>query len=1210
MFIIFFFIHIIYIYSYLIDIYPKKSIVNISTQYNLILDDEFDSNDDSFYIINENSEPIEPIIDSFNKIDKKNIVFNLTIPKKGKYSVYLKGKSFQFLFIYENTEIINAFPLTYEVGKDSEIFIILNSIQGYKNNNIAIGNENKKTSIDLEKCFMVYGIDNIPKDNKLKCFIKFDSEYEDMNIYLNNSIQMEDFKFKSISFSLLSINPNNELNVGEKIKFLITTNYNKFLNNHIIKIGDRTLNCSEYDKNNVTLVCYGILSFGSNKEDNLTQFVYLDNIKSNLNITISKSTTLKIIEIFPSILESDKEITLNIIVNDNNLYNSNTNNITIGNNTLYNCQVPNSNNRSLINCNVDIEISNKNKYPEILNVYLDGIDTDLFISLYPKLDVESISPSVISSKKEINFIIELNDINQFNDNVNFFLNDSNNNNILLSCIKIENTNYINCSSSETLETINNEENIYYLCIGGLKLKDIFVIVYPPLIINNISPNDIFSTILTYYNLTVNNNTFYLNQDIRLGDFPLICNKVINNIYLLNCSCIIENNSFEDEDLNLKLDNISCIDENDKENIIIKVRRIYLNSVEPLIIKSSESINFTFKGSNYSILKNQKIYLNETEITFSNISDNVQTYTSNNLTFISNDIIDKYYYIYLGSIQTSLKVKITPILTAFSIFPSTITKGIQTKFTIRINSINLYNNSTNISLGNIKFENKECITYTNKYYIACYNLISQENISKIQLYIDNKPQKNIFVTLLDSIIINKIEPTLFQSGENTSFILTVNNNTNLHEGTNISLENYRLTCKAELDSETILICYSIDTIISDIKTPLSLYIDGVKTNLTSIIIPNINVYDISPININFGGITFFDLNVDNSNYLNDNINFTFNKASNSTLKCKSMTTTKLKCSGAVFLNNKEGNYLFVNNKKQNDVYVFVDDKFIINDISPIKSSLNTNTQFILSVNSAFLHVNHNISFGSNNNLKCSILSIENNTISCNKSISNSGTYYIYLDGIKTNLFVDFGTPSIKEINEISPTNVLINKNINYILHVDNNGGLSDFNINLFNNSYDPINLNCKASISLNYYVTCNGTINNEGIYYLRLNDNIQNNLMVNAKFIPELINISPNIIKSNTNNNISLFFKSKPSKTSIEFYDNDKNEYNFTCIRNNENDLELICETKLKKLGIYYLYVDNISMNNYIKVLEEFNNKQNHIKISYIFILLLTLIQLF
>ena len=41
MFIIYFLIEFIYIYSYLIDIYPKKSIVNINTQYNLILDEEF-----------------------------------------------------------------------------------------------------------------------------------------------------------------------------------------------------------------------------------------------------------------------------------------------------------------------------------------------------------------------------------------------------------------------------------------------------------------------------------------------------------------------------------------------------------------------------------------------------------------------------------------------------------------------------------------------------------------------------------------------------------------------------------------------------------------------------------------------------------------------------------------------------------------------------------------------------------------------------------------------------------------------------------------------------------------------------------------------------------------------------------------------------------------------------------------------------------------
>ena len=64
----------------------------------------------------------------------------------------------------------------------------------------------------------------------------------------------------------------------------------------------------------------------------------------------------------------------------------------------------------------------------------------------------------------------------------------------------------------------------------------------------------------------------------------------------------------------------------------------------------------------------------------------------------------------------------------------------------------------------------------------------------------------------------------------------------------------------------------------------------------------------------------------------------------------------------------------------------------------------------------------------------------------KLISNSGTYFIYLDGIRTYLYVNFGTPT-KKINSISPTNVLINKNINYILYADNNGDLNEFSINL-------------------------------------------------------------------------------------------------------------------------------------------------------------------
>ena len=57
---------------------------------------------------------------------------------------------------------------------------------------------------------------------------------------------------------------------------------------------------------------------------------------------------------------------------------------------------------------------------------------------------------------------------------------------------------------------------------------------------------------------------------------------------------------------------------------------------------------------------------------------------------------------------------------------------------------------------------------------------------------------------------------------------------------------------------------------------------------------------------------------------------------------------------------------------------------------------------------------------------------------------------------------------KKINSISPKNVLINKNINYILYADNNEDLNEFNINLYKDSYEQINLNYKTGISLNYY----------------------------------------------------------------------------------------------------------------------------------------------
>ena len=68
---------------------------------------------------------------------------------------------------------------------------------------------------------------------------------------------------------------------------------------------------------------------------------------------------------------------------------------------------------------------------------------------------------------------------------------------------------------------------------------------------------------------------------------------------------------------------------------------------------------------------------------------------------------------------------------------------------------------------------------------------------------------------------------------------------------------------------------------------------------------------------------------------------------------------------------------MNNKKQNDVNIFVNDKFIINDISPIKSNWNTKNQIILSFYSAPLYVNHNISFELGGILKCSILTNEKN-----------------------------------------------------------------------------------------------------------------------------------------------------------------------------------------------------------------------------------------
>ena len=99
------------------------------------------------------------------------------------------------------------------------------------------------------------------------------------------------------------------------------------------------------------------------------------------------------------------------------------------------------------------------------------------------------------------------------------------------------------------------------------------------------------------------------------------------------------------------------------------------------------INFIFTGSKYSIIINQKKF----EITFSNIpNDNTIKYIFNNLKYISNDIIDKYYYKYLL------------FLTFNKNFYNY--NGILTKFTMKINLINLFNDNTNIFLDNFKFEN--------------------------------------------------------------------------------------------------------------------------------------------------------------------------------------------------------------------------------------------------------------------------------------------------------------------------------------------------------------------------------------------------------------------------------------------------------------------------------------------------------------------------
>ena len=485
---------------------------------------------------------------------------------------------------------------------------------------------------------------------------------------------------------------------------------------------------------------------------------------------------------------------------------------------------------------------------------------------------------------------------------------------------------------------------------------------------------------------------------------------------------------------------------------------------------------------------------------------------------------------------------------------------------------------------------------------------------------NKFQKIILLCCLFSYAfsmkITNIEPSTVTFARNVNFTLTVedyNSSKSIFLANDIDDDSkFRLSCNPSDDSSTTLNCYFY-TYIDNKEEFLNnltktLFLDDENTNLT-VTFKKPESLEL----LDFYGGQYYSYGVSSISF---RVNFNELYKSDFSIKLGEYSITNCSADNYSisyiycyyeFPENSSGktlNLKFGDKNTEYSVNIIAPEEFsTINELNIeeyYKSSSEQDVYF--RVDSSYKMNDHSIKLvpetSTNENItlsKCTYYGVGIENAKCSGTLNTIDAYYVFVDDKNTSLkLLVYPVPTaITKVYEIEPDELEISSSATtFTLEVDYVANLDKAVFTLVDD-YDDTNkvylTKCKKVDNSDYKITCVGTIQKAGLYYVYLNG-IKQGERVRAlsSSLSKALYVEPKVIKFelNTESDITIYFDSVKNFSSKKI-----------ALKGNENEAKLTLDYKSSSNYVdykaifpaddtYYVYIDDVKQNVSILVTNE------------------------
>ena len=631
---------------------------------------------------------------------------------------------------------------------------------------------------------------------------------------MNKFLKIAFFICVSYIFSLkvTKIKPTT-VSLGEYVSFILTDkdkdqNYRDFN----FGLGDKRekikLNCNKKSYSNENeLTCSTYITFSKNSLYDLKKNLYINNIKTNLTVTIKMPSSLKLVKTEEIECYSYSICYFEFRVN----YNKFSVYLKLGDIVLDDCE----NSFYYIECYYYFDESYEGKQ---LYLELNGVKTNYSVNIIKPPEFSYINDFIFiyyfkrSTPQYVSLCVD--SFYKMNDHEIVMVPEtSGNKNITLTGCTYD---FYDISFAKCLGILDTIDT-YKICVDG-KCSEEKIFVFPATSINRafgIKPNEILIPSIA--------STFIFNVDyiinVENAVFTLVDEyNSDNEVYLYNCSTVYDSIDFE-----FKINCFGIITEAGcyyfylngvKKNDIVYAYGPFLTkilNIEPNVIKFVSSNEFEYFKIIFDSMNNissNNITLKGTKKTLSLELLNNDTYGFYRVKFPAVDT----YFVYLNNIQQEISIEVTnkEISKVFSIFPTTIPLYATITYTLTVDSnfvfdnfylINKNNNSKSFKLSCKPDSQKKTITFCEGSTIYEGEFfLSYKNETKFN---------NLIVTVKKLPLLISFSPISISSYSNSeTIILCFNTNISsyVNKITFVGAEAIRSSC--EKISDYVLYCSTV------------------------------------------------------------------------------------------------------------------------------------------------------------------------------------------------------------------------------------------------------------------------------------------------------------------------------------------------------------------------------------------------------------------